>query len=162
MVGQAFYRMKKKSIRRIAFILGLLILFLVAFLLMSGSEWLVIPLWQEPAIPWGTPLTWLFLVALPATMLLGIPEFHPPGDKFSRRYRRAFLVLAGLAALWGFVSYALAGNWNYQFRGAQPGFRGSDAASPWFWVFSYALVISPFCLLLLYFGHNFLRKREQK
>ncbi len=155
--------MNNVPFRRIAFFVGLLFLLVVSILLIGGSEWLVWPIWDDPFFPLGTLLTWLFVVVLPATILLGVSNFHPPQDRFSKRYWMAFLALVGLAASWGGVAYALAGNWNFSFRGDAPTFRGSSAASPYFWRFTYALLVLPILLLLVYKLHDFFRRgREQK
>ncbi len=60
-------------------------------------------------------------------------------------------------AIWGFVSYGLAGNWAFNF-GIRDTFVGSTIASVYFWYYTYTVIILPIVILIIYRLHAFLKK----
>jgi hypothetical protein len=139
------------------FWLSLLVLIAVAFLFITGAAVLTAPLFGSSQVPAGTPITWAGLVALPLTLRLGIRPLDRPTEPF-RTYRVLLNGILLLALAWGLVSYALAGNWSFSFSGAAAGFRGSPAASVYFWYYTYAVAGLPLLWGLVYGGHMVVRR----
>ncbi len=105
-------------------------------LLVSGSPALTVSVVE--GLPLGTPLTWAGLVSLPLMALSGVPALRRPSDRRARIYAAIFKACLALAALWGIVSFLLAGNWSYSFTSSATGFRGSTRAAPYFFDLTYA------------------------
>lgn len=137
---------------------ALLVLVLCAYGLIAAPFVLVVPLFGNTAIPAGTPITWAGLVALPLTLRLGIRPLDRPTAPF-RRYRVLLNGILLLALAWGLVSYALAGNWSFSFSGQATGFRGSPAASVYFWYYTYAVAGLPLLWGLVFGGHMWIVRR---
>ena len=129
------------------------VVFLVSLgLLVTGSPAL---LWSlMPGLPLGTISTWAGMVALPLMMRSGLPALREPETRMHRAYAALFLALVGLGASWGLMGFALSGNWANTFTSAAPGFRGSAAASPYFWQFTYLCVGLPLLTLAIYGLHS--------
>lgn len=86
-------------------------------LLVTASPWLTTTV--VPEVPAGTFIAWLALVLLPLLVLLVFegPGAHPP-TVAERGPRAAVRAALALAAVWGFVSWALAGNPRFEFVAA--------------------------------------------
>ncbi len=79
------------------------------FLLTTSSEILIVALWVNPFIPWGTCLTWVALMCFPLVFvqigkIAGIPRKDSWGNWYYNLLAIAFL--GGFT--WIFVSYWLA------------------------------------------------------
>lgn len=142
---------------RIAFWLVLLLFLTSASLLVVGSPVLMQPVFGIPNLPAGTPITWIGLVALPLTLRLGIRPLRRPDEPF-RTYRVLLNAILLLALSWGLVSFALAGNWSFRFRGDAPSFQGSAEASVYFWYYTFAVAGLPLLWGLVYGGHMLVRR----
>ena len=94
-----------------------LVLAVCVALLVTGSRWLAIPV--LPQAPAGTFIAWLALILLPLLVLL---VFEGPGayspTVAERCPRTAVRTTLALAAVWGLVSWALAGNLRFEFVNA--------------------------------------------
>lgn len=100
--------------RWLAITVVVLVLSVCIALLVTGSRWLA--MFVLPEAPAGTFIAWLALVLLPLLVLL---VFEAPGTHSStvaeRRPRAAVRTTLALAAVWGVVSWALAGNLRFEF-----------------------------------------------
>jgi|GEM_PF-3372154 len=84
-------------------------------LLVTGSDWLVYPLSDDPVVPLGTPLTWFLMAAFPYNFFWLMGR-RPVQDLLWRGVRGLFGLAALLGLGWGFLAYALSGNWSYNFK----------------------------------------------
>lgn len=100
--------------RWLAITVVVLVLSVSIALLVTGSRWLAMSV--LPGAPAGTFIAWLALVLLPLLVLLW---FEAPGTcsptVAERRIRTAVRTTLALAAVWGLVSWALAGNLRFEF-----------------------------------------------
>ena len=99
-----------------------------AWLLATGSPWLLVEVTWAPGLPLGTLVAWAGIVALPVASLLGFHRYLDRDSRLSRASRYSVLCLLVLSAAWGLVSYGLAGNWAFNFSNQSESFRGSVAA----------------------------------
>lgn len=143
---------------RIALAVSLLVFVVSLGLLVTGSPLLTATLSARLGLPLGNVITWLGMLALVFALWFGSPGLRVPRSGSDRLYRRAWMVLLVMAALWPFVSYALAGNWSYSF-GQREGFRGSSAAADWFFRYSYASVLLPLLFAVVRAIHVTLSRR---
>ena len=130
------------SSAKLGFGVALAIFLIVLGLLVTGSPLLVVSLGERLGLPLGNVITWFGMMALVMMIWFGSKGLRKPSSRRDRTYRRLWFVLLALAILWPFVSYALAGNWNFSF-GRRDGFRGSSDAAEWFFRYSYAVVLLP-------------------
>ncbi len=139
--------------------LCLLVFFACMGLLLTGSSLLTVALSERLGLPWGTPITWLGMVALVFALWFGSAALRAPRTHADRNYRRAWAVLLAMAVLWPFVSYALAGNWSYSF-GQREGFQGSSAAADWFFRYSFSVLLLPLLFVFVRSMHRLLAGRS--
>lgn len=144
--------------RKIYFLFSLAIFLTVLTLLVTGSSVLNLALDKEGSLPLGTLLTWLGFVALPLTIYWGSRSMREPQKPVEKWLSRALKFAMVLAILWVPISYLLAGNLSFTFRG-QEEFRGSDRASIWFWRLCYTTVILPLIILLSHWIYLIFRKK---
>lgn len=125
------------------FFLSLFILLVAIFLLATASPILIKPLLEEPYFPIGTLTTWLGFIALPTAIYFGI-------SSTTQKWIKAILkVIIVISVFWGFIAYAIAGNWNYAFEG-QSTLIGSIEDSEVFWNFNYYLIGASLITLLVH------------
>lgn len=92
-----------------AFLVSVIFFLLLIFLF--KAEWLTIGIGRN--LPVGTLVTWLFVVAFAAVMLL---LFNRKTENRVSRFLAATLKINfALAVVWGFVSFLLSGNWSFNF-----------------------------------------------
>lgn len=144
--------MKKTHLISLALIATVAI---TAVLLATGSEILVKSFFNL-SVPLGTFITWIGIIAFNYLLFSVQRKIKNPVSQaaFYRLFMKAFLLIA---FLWGFVSYALAGNWSFTFEPSET-FRGSNEAARFFWYYSYAVVLSPIILLLILTIHILIKK----
>ncbi len=148
--------------QKVCFGISLIIMVVVVILLSTGSNLLTIPFLTENQMPFGTVISWLGMISLPAAIYCGIKNIYKPQSPGLRRYRNVIIILITLSVLWGFLSYYLAGNWAFNFK-QQAQFRGSAKASTYFWSYTFITAILPLVFLLVYKINNFfILKKEQK
>lgn len=135
--------------RRTGFILSMIVFFLATGLLLSGSPLLEKTLIGSLYLPLGNIITWLGMIAFPLVFLFGFRAICHPKTKIDKFFRFLFLIALFLSALWGFISFYLAGNWSYSFT-IEEEFRGSVEASKIFWINSYLTGALPLVLISLY------------
>jgi hypothetical protein len=112
-------------------------------------------------LPWGTIITWIGLIALPASVFFGIEKIrHPITIKF-RILNFANKMAILFASIWGLLSYYFANNWAFTFR-QQTEFRGSIRASSYFFNYTILIIAISLILLLVYFIHIILSKLKNK
>ena len=145
-----------KNRRYIIFLL-LVIFFGVAILLATSSSLLMVPLGNVPA---GTLITWLGLVSLPLLLVLLLRKLHKPENQVLNGFRTALFAILLLAVIWGFVAFALAGNWAFNFSSASPSFRGSVRAGVYFWNYTYAVAGLPLVFLLVYGLYGLIKRKR--
>ena len=133
---------------RLSFIASLLVFLTSLLLLASGSPVLVLPLNDTMGLPLGNVIAWLGMLSLVLMIWFASPGLRQPTSFTDRLYRGIWVVLLFLALAWPFVSYALAGNWEFSFR-RRDVFQGSGEAATWFFSFSYAVVILPLVFALV-------------
>lgn len=150
--------------RKIFFLILLGIVFLSTFLLITGSDLLLIPLVEEPYLPLGNIITWIGIIALPFSIYFGIGKIRNPQTKTTKVYNRILKLIIALAVAWGFVAYGLAGNFATTFKN-QPEFVGSSRAAESYWYYNYLVVLAPLVFLLVYGLHrlilSFLKKNQK-
>ncbi len=147
------------SVRRLLFILALIIFIVTLVLLMTGSKWLVISLSDTKNIPSGTFITWLGLIALPTSIILGVNSLYFPKNKRDRLFKKIMLFAVILAVIWFPVSYLLAGNISFSFT-EKAVFQGGQDAMRWFWRYTYGIPIFSLGTFLLYGILSAFRKKE--
>ena len=130
----------RNTAARFGFVASLFVFLCSLILLVTGSPLLVMTLSERLGLPLGTVTTWLGMMALVLMTWFASPRLRAAQSGRDRIYRVALIVLFALALSWPFVSYGLAGNWSFSFRG-QEAFRGSSRAADWFFRFSYGVVL---------------------
>jgi len=143
---------KKKTIQRNRFALFLLSLFVLmvsAALLISGSAVLTYPLSESLGLPWGTIITWLGMIALPAAIYFGLRRIFTSSSNLDRAMHVSLRVFMLLAVLWLPLSFLLSGNLSFSFAN-KPGFQGGQLAMRIFWYYNIFVVAGPLALLLVY------------
>ncbi len=145
--------------QRILFALSLLALILAVYSLVTGADYLVYPLMNNPFVPIGTLLTWLGFVALPATVWFSTSSLYVPRTLHGKVFSAVFkvLILAGLG--WGVAGFYLADNWSYNFSSLSEGFRGSPEAAVYFRAVSYGLAGSTVVALVFYLLISLVQRR---
>lgn len=127
---------------RLGFVASLLIFLTSLVLLASGSPILVLSLSESMGLPLGNLIVWLGMLALVLMIWFASPGLRQPCSATDRLYRGVLIVLLVLALTWPFVSYALAGNWEFSFR-RRDVFQGSGEAAIWFFRFSFVVILLP-------------------
>jgi hypothetical protein len=112
-----------------------------AYLLATASPWLLVEPVRSSGFPLGTLVAWAGIASLPTASLLGFHQFLSRQARLARASRTLMIVLLVLCACWGFVSYALAGNWAFNFSDQSDSFQGSVAASELFRAYSLSIVV---------------------
>ena len=144
--------------RKVLFLIALALLFLVVFLLTTGSPLLLTELSEGSGFPVGTLITWLGITALPLLILTSFSGLFRPKTKQQKAWHLLLLGFLLLAISWGGIAYLLAGNWAYSFSGSSPSFRGSSEASRYFWIFTYATVALPLLFLIVFGALQLVRR----
>lgn len=138
------------------------VVLVAGFLLISGSELLLITLHEPSHLPSGTIITWLGLIALPVA-LLSTSEWLFLRKAHGKLYGTLLRLCLLISTFWGFISYGLSGRWNFTFRGDSPTYVGSAQAGEIFWNLTYTLVALPVLVVLAFGVQTFiswsLRKR---
>lgn len=145
------------NITRIWFIGALIVFLVAAALLISGSPLLTKVLSNNPPIPWGTPITWLGLIALPTLLFCSVEKLRKPESRLYNYLGFALKIFLLLAILWVPVSYLLSGNLSFSFS-EKEGFQGGQSAMRWFWRFTYGIVIAPLLILIVHWLSALIRK----
>ena len=143
------------------FLISLIILIICTYLLASGSDILGKSLIKGQNLPVGTLVAWAGLVSLPLTFYAGMSKVKRTFTSARKIFRYAIMVFVILAALWGPVSYLLAGNWSFTFE-QQAGFRGSIKASGYFWKYTIIIVVLTLVFMLFYFLYMLTEKQREK
>ena len=150
-----------KMIRTWLRLLPLLLLIACSILLLEGLPILNDPVLKGSGLPFELLITWVGIIMLPLSIVVGIRILRKPISPVYRFYHRAFLLLALSASFWGLLSNLLAGNWAFTFSNTDR-FEGSEQA---FLVFRYytAIIISLTIFLLIVFGtHHLIIKMKKK
>ena len=111
-----------------------------AWLLATGSPWLLVEMTLAPGLPLGTLVAWAGIISLPVASFLGFQGYLGRESRLSRGSRYSLLCLLLLSVAWGLVSYGLAGNWAFNFSHQSGSFRGSVAAGGVFRVYTVTVV----------------------
>ena len=135
------------------FVISLLVFLCCLVLLVTGSPLLLTTLNEGLGLPLGTVSTWLGMMALVLMTWFASPRLRTAASRRDQIYRAALIVLFLLALSWPFVSYGLAGNWSFSFRG-QEAFRGSSRAADWFFRFTYGVVLLAALFPVVRFIHS--------
>lgn len=135
--------MKRKQISRISIVVFLICLLFV----LSGAPLLSKSISGD--LVFGTLVTWLGVIALPLSILTGFSKLYKPIIKRDKNYSLIFKFLLLLAVIWGFISYGLAGNWSFRFNETRV-FFGEIENSTLFWNYTYAIIVLPILLLVIY------------
>ena len=129
---------------------SLVVLILIAAILLLFGH----PVLSQPGpfgVPAGNIITWGALIALPLAQLLGL---YNKGKRDSDPRIGIFYIGAlgslALSALWGVLSYGLAGNWNFNFHSGAESFVGSPEAAEFFFYLTAVTAILPFLILILF------------
>ena len=146
---------------KIPFLISLILFLTSSFLLVTGSGLLVKPLMPGSDMPWGTIITWIGLIALPALIYFGIGKIRYSGNTIFRILNIANKLAIIFSSIWGFLSYYLANNWAFVFE-QQTGFRGSLRASSYFRNFTIFIIIIPLTILIFYFTYIIIKKFKCK
>jgi len=131
------------------FILSFLVFVVALFLLGSGSDWLLQPIFKGVEFPLGTMIAWAGIIALPLTLFFGSKSISHPTNSVEKIVHKTFKFLIILGCLWGFMSYWLAGNWSFNFFD-QDKFRGSSQAFEYFKIMTVVLVLLPLVVGFFY------------
>lgn len=150
-----------KMSRKTLLLILLSTVFLSTFLLVSGSDLLLIPLVEAPYLPLGNIITWVGITALPLSIYFGIGKIRKPHTKTETFYNRVLKIIIALAVAWGFVAYGLAGNFATTFKN-QPGFVGSSRAAEYYWYYNYLVVLAPLVFLLIYGLHRLITDQQNR
>ncbi len=145
--------------RRLLFILALIVFIVTLVLLITGSKLLLISLSSTQNIPSGTFITWLGLIALPASILLGVNRLYMPKTRLDRLFSKLLLLPLVLAILWVPISYLLAGNLSNTFS-EKAVFQGGQDAMKLFWIFTYSIPVLSLGLFLLFGIFSAFRKKD--
>ena len=135
--------------RKIISYISLLIFLAGVYFIITGSSILGEPVFKGTDFLYGTLITWISLSAFPLSIVTGIKNICSPATKANKIFRLLFRVLIIMSALWGFVSFFLANNWNFIFE-SKSGFRGGILASQIFWIYTALCVLMPIILLISY------------
>jgi hypothetical protein len=83
------------------------------FILFFKTEWLVLAFIVNPAVPLGTLIVWLLVVAYSLLMFFILPNNSK--NKIVKLSKRLLNYLLYPSFFWGVVSYLLSGNWAFNF-----------------------------------------------
>jgi len=143
---------------KLIFFISLLISIAVTFLLITGSNFLLIVLLEDPYLPSGTLITWAGLIAMPMAVFTGNKKLRNPSSLREQVFSNLLKAFILLSILWLPVSYFLAGNLSFTFS-EKAVFQGGQLAMKIFWWYSYAVAAIPIALLIL---HYVIRTMKQK
>ena len=127
-------------------IISLIVFFFAASCLISGSNILLYALLTEPYLPAGTLITWVGMVALPASLYFGFHFLNKPVSPIEKIFSVCIKISMLVSALWAPISALLSGNLSNSFTG-KPQFQGGQLAMKIFWSYSYFVVILPLGIL---------------
>ena len=133
------FRMKEPR-RRFLAILALAVVVFTVYLLATASPWLSAETVGFSGLPLGTLVTWAGIVSLPVATFFGFDEFLGRETRVARTLRALMICMLLLCAGWGIVSYALAGNWAFNFSNRAGSFQGSVLAGEVFWAYTISIV----------------------
>lgn len=135
---------KIRNLRIFYLLLGIWGLFSV-YLLGSGSDLLLWPLLSTPFFPFGTLVAWSLLSLIPFFSWLAFRFISRKYSSSSRHSYIGYLFYSSIAVglIWGIVSFLLAGNWSYSFR-------GNDVRSKSWMVFTIITAAYPFVIWIMY------------
>lgn len=143
--------MNKKRIKYF-FLASVLIQMFVITSLATGSPILTMPVVEGGDLPWGNVMTATMFILFPLNFLIirSTRKVHPVPLKIFRICVIASLVLG---VLWIPVTYLLSGNWSASFN-------EENAASEFWWAYTYATPILPFAgYFLMRFTSVFFRSK---
>ena len=126
---------------------GAILVLLLGSLLLKPSL-LVVPLMEDPYIPFGNLLFWAAFIAFPVFLETASKGFSIPNSTMKARIFSGFKAAIIFGVLWWPVSYLLAGNFSNSFQN-QEAFIGSSRAFTWFYGYSYFVVLFPIALWLM-------------
>lgn len=130
-------------------IMSLVMFFLASYMLVTGSDYLMVGIDPYDRLPLGTPITWFGLVSLPLAVYYGSRLIRQTQTRLYRVFRwMIFTAIVG-AVLWLPIAYLLSGNLTFTFGNAS-GFQGSNMAMLIFWNYSFAIPVLAMGVLL---GH---------
>jgi hypothetical protein len=130
------------------FLALVLISVICGILLFSGSQILVYPLLDEPAVPAGTFITWTGLIAWAFAFRMILEKLYE--EKGVKKSMRIFSLIFVVPALWwGIISNALSGNWSFNFSSDTGTFQGSTGAVEIFLYHTLFVVCMPVLTLII-------------
>ena len=112
-----------------------------ATLLITGSNWLLIPLINKPLVPLGSISTEIAFFCLSYLVMQFTSRMS--GEQLGTFFKIAGTLSMVLSLAWLPLGRYLSGNWSNSFT-------NNSEASEIFWTFTYAVVALPLLLLLLY------------
>lgn len=128
-------------------IIAFLVFISAVFLMTSGEEFLVRPMFYFIPMPWGNWITWVGFIAFPLSIFYGFSAVRRPKTRFMGLMHIMLKLNLILAFLWVPISYLLAGNITNSFSGSATGFQGSPRASEVFWGYNIFLIFLPLAIL---------------
>ncbi len=143
------------------FLLSLAVFLVSLFLLASASPLLNYALGDNDTVPLGSFITWAGLIALPMSLYWGSLKFRKPEGSFYKVLSLCLKITIVLAILWLPISYALAGNMNFNF-GQSTSFQGGQTAMKIFWFVSFAIPSVTLVLCLLHLIISLFRSNAKK
>lgn len=117
------------------------------FLVVTGSPILNKPLIKDSALPLGTLISWIGIIALTLTIFYIFNKIHSSGSTNHKILRYVFKGIISLASVWGFIGFLFANNWAFTFQNHDK-FRGSIDASRFFWIYTATIVLFPILLII--------------
>ncbi len=117
--------------------------------MVTGSSLLTMSLDKNKPIPFGTPITWTGMIALPLTIYWGIKELRRPSQRLNKILAVFLKIIIILGILWVPISFLLAGNLSFSFSETES-FQGGQVAMRWFWRLSYGIGIGVLLIIATY------------
>jgi hypothetical protein len=149
-----YFKPRPIVMNRLKFILANLSWVVALSLLISGSDLLNLDLFlglvSSGTLPLGTLITWMGFVGLAYVLTMSLEIMRSPKTLWEKVVSFFGKVGYYAAWLWPVLGWILAGNLSFEFTSAAQGFRGSPAASVWFWDLNYGIPI--LCLMAFIVG----------
>lgn len=104
--------MKKSNHRKPLLVVLISVIVLLALIFVFKTEWLTVAIGDN--FPVGTLVSWLSAIIYAAVMIVIFS--CDESDKLKKLLLRVLKFNLFLAAVWGFISFLLAGNWAFSFN----------------------------------------------
>jgi hypothetical protein len=143
------YKTEKMNSRKIYFYIASIVTLSTIILLATGSSLLTMALDNNKSIPFGTPITWAGMIALPLTLYWGVKELRKPTKNLYQILSVFLKIMITLGILWVPISYLLAGNLSFTFT-EKATFQGGQAAMRWFWRLSFGIPAGSILTIIIY------------